>query len=178
MSQNVFEAEKWVKQKCVTNWLKPHYSPFQIWGYQYIFVNSFSILLSYFLPCKHFWRTNNLKNFHGEIWLNGIHGENKNFVIFLLKFDLVEFVTVFLLFLFWAGHRSPQPLIQNQTNFPYLDKKVKVKVIFISNLIYIVLGWVVVELGFWRLNLKLNIISSSINQRETTSIKKRWKEGV
>ena len=37
--QGVMEAEKLIKQKYASNWMKPHYSPFQIWCSHYIFVN-------------------------------------------------------------------------------------------------------------------------------------------
>ena len=40
--KGVLEAEKLKKQKCASNWLKPHYSPFQIWCPHYIFVSNFS----------------------------------------------------------------------------------------------------------------------------------------
>ena len=40
--QGVLEDEKLKKQKCASNWLKPHNSPFQIWCPCYAFVNNFS----------------------------------------------------------------------------------------------------------------------------------------
>ena len=40
--QGVLEDEKLKKQKCASNWLKPHNSPFQIWCPRYAFVNNFS----------------------------------------------------------------------------------------------------------------------------------------
>ena len=40
--QGVKKAEKLEKQKCTSNWLKPHYSPFQIWCSHNIFVKHFS----------------------------------------------------------------------------------------------------------------------------------------
>ena len=39
--QGVMEAKKLETQKCASIWMKPHYSPFQIWCSHYIFVNNF-----------------------------------------------------------------------------------------------------------------------------------------
>ena len=39
--QGVLEAEKLEKQKCASNWLKPHYLPFQIWYSHYFFGHNF-----------------------------------------------------------------------------------------------------------------------------------------
>ena len=41
-----FGTQENVKKKCASYWLKPQYSPFQIWYFHYIFVNNFSNLSS------------------------------------------------------------------------------------------------------------------------------------
>ena len=41
-----FGTQENVKKKCASYWLKPQYSPFQIWFFHYIFVNNFSNLSS------------------------------------------------------------------------------------------------------------------------------------